>query len=40
MGVYDYMARKMKAAQLVERGSVQVMSTIGDESNALINDNL
>jgi hypothetical protein len=35
-GVDNYMARKMKAAQLVEPGSVQVMSTIGDESNALI----
>jgi len=30
------MVRKIKAAQLVEPGSVQVISTIGDERNALI----
>jgi hypothetical protein len=35
-GVDNYMTRKMKAAQLIEPGSVQVISTIGDESNALI----
>ena len=34
--VDEYMARKMKGAQLVEPGSVQVISTFGDESNALI----
>jgi hypothetical protein len=35
-GIDNYMARKVEAAQLVEPGSVQVISTIGDESNALI----
>jgi SnoaL-like domain len=35
-GVDNYMARKMKGAQLVEPGSVQVLSAIGDESSALI----
>lgn len=35
-GVEEYMVRKVKAAQLIEPGSVQVMSTFGDESNALI----
>lgn len=35
-GIDNYMARKMKAAQLIEPGSVQVISTIGDESSALI----
>jgi hypothetical protein len=34
-GVDNYMALKVKAAQLVEPGSVQVIGTIGDESNAL-----
>ena len=35
-GIDNYMVRKIKAAQLVEPGSVQVISTIGDERNALI----
>ena len=35
-GVYEYMVRKVKAAQLIEPGSVQVISTFGDDSNALI----
>ncbi|HEU5238476.1 MAG TPA: hypothetical protein VFU37_15195 [Pyrinomonadaceae bacterium] len=34
--VDDYMVRKVKGAQLIERGSVQAISTIDDESNALI----
>ena len=34
-GVDKYMELKIKAAQLVETGSVQVIGTIGDESNAL-----
>jgi hypothetical protein len=35
-GIDDYMARKIKASQLIEPGSVQVLSTIGDERNALV----
>ena len=35
-GVDEYMTRKIKSAQLIEPGSVQVISTFGDESNALI----
>lgn len=35
-GIDDYMKVKVKAAQLIEPGSVQILSTIGDESNALI----
>ena len=35
-GIDNYMVRKIKAAQLVEPRSVQVISTIGDERNALI----
>jgi hypothetical protein len=35
-GADNYMARKMKVAQLVEPGSVQVIGAIGDERNALI----
>lgn len=35
-GIDNYMALKRKGAQLVEPGSVQVISAIGDESNALI----
>lgn len=35
-GIDEYMLRKKKGAQLVEPGSVQVLSTIGDEKNALI----
>ena len=34
-GIDNYMALKVKAAQLVEPGSVQVIGTIGDENNAL-----
>jgi hypothetical protein len=35
-GIDTYMERKKKGAQLVEPGSAQVISTIGDERNALI----
>lgn len=34
-GIDKYMGLKVKAAQLIEPGSVQVIGTIGDESNAL-----
>ncbi len=34
-GVANYMALKVKAAQLIEPGSVHVIGTVGDESNAL-----
>ena len=34
-GVDRYMELKVKAAQLIEPGSLQVLSTIGDERNAL-----
>lgn len=34
--VDEYMARKVKGAQLVEHGSVQVMAAFGDERNPLI----
>jgi hypothetical protein len=34
-GIDKYMELKVKAAQLVEPGSVHVIGTIGDESNAL-----
>jgi hypothetical protein len=35
-GIENYMERKKKGAQLVEPGSAQVISAIGDERNALI----
>lgn len=35
-GIDNYMALMIKAAQLIEPGSVQVISTIGDDKNALI----
>jgi hypothetical protein len=35
-GIDNYMPRKIKGAQLVEPGSVRIISTIGDVSNALI----
>jgi hypothetical protein len=35
-GIDNYMSRKIKAAQLIDPGSVQVISAIGDENNALI----
>ena len=35
-GADNYMGRKKKGAQLVEPGSAQVISAIGDEKNALI----
>src|SRR5450755_2829611 len=35
-GINDYMEIKVKAAQLIEPGSLQVLSAIGDECNALI----
>lgn len=35
-GIDEYMVRKVKGAQLIEPGSVRVISTFGDESNALI----
>jgi len=34
-GIDNYMTLKVKAAQLIEPGSLQVIGTIGDESNAL-----
>ena len=33
-GIENYMERKKKGAQLVEPGSAQVISAIGDERNA------
>lgn len=35
-GVNDYMPRKIKSAQLIEPDSVQVISTFGDETNAMV----
>lgn len=35
-GIDNYMERKIKGAQLIEPGSAQVISTIGDENSALI----
>jgi hypothetical protein len=35
-GIDNYLERKIKAAQLIESGSARVISTISDESNALI----
>jgi hypothetical protein len=35
-GAEEYMTRKMKSAQLIEPGSVQVISTFGDEKHAMI----
>jgi SnoaL-like domain len=35
-GIDDYMAIKVKAARLIEPGSVEVLSAIGDESHALV----
>jgi hypothetical protein len=35
-GVDNYMALKTRAAQLIEPGSVQVVSTIGDHTGALV----
>jgi ketosteroid isomerase-like protein len=35
-GIDTYMTRKMKAAQLIEPGSVQVLSTVGDQTGALV----
>jgi len=35
-GIDTYLERKTKAARLIEPGSVQVLSTIGDEVNALV----
>jgi len=35
-GIDAYMEPKIKAAQLIEPGSVHEVSAIGDESNALI----
>lgn len=35
-GIEEYMVRKTRGAQLVEPGSVQVLSTIGDERNAAV----
>jgi hypothetical protein len=34
-GIDAYMEPKIKAAQLIESGSVQVISTIGDEKNGM-----
>ncbi|MEO7041069.1 MAG: nuclear transport factor 2 family protein [Gemmatimonadaceae bacterium] len=35
-GVDEYMARKIKAARLIEPGSVQVISALGDDSSSLV----
>jgi hypothetical protein len=35
-GINEYMEIKVKAAQLIEPGSLAVLSAIGDESSALI----
>lgn len=35
-GIDNYMTPKVKAAQLIEPGSVRVISSIGDEKNALV----
>ena len=35
-GIDEYMEIKVKAAQLIEPGSLEVLSAIGDERNALI----
>jgi ketosteroid isomerase-like protein len=35
-GIEDYMAVKAKAAQLIEPGSVQVLSAVGDETGAIV----
>jgi hypothetical protein len=35
-GIDTYMKRRMQGAQLVEPGSVRVLSTIGDDRNALV----
>jgi hypothetical protein len=35
-GIDNFMERKIKGAQLVEPGSAHVISTIGDERNALV----
>jgi hypothetical protein len=35
-GIDHYMAPKTKAARLIEPGSVQVLSAIGDERSALV----
>ena len=36
MGVDNYMERLMKSVRLIEAGSVNVISAIGDESKALV----
>jgi hypothetical protein len=35
-GIDNYMAPKTKAAQLIEPGSVQVLSAVGDQRSALV----
>jgi hypothetical protein len=39
-GIDNYMERLIKTAPLIEPGSVQVISAIGDERNALILETL
>ncbi len=39
-GIDNYMDRLMKTVQLIEPGSVNVISAIGDESNALVLETL
>ena len=39
-GIDKYMELKVKAAQLIEPGSLRVLSTIGDERNALTFEHL
>ena len=40
LGAKDYMERLIKSVQLIEPGSVHVISAIGDESKALILETL
>jgi hypothetical protein len=35
-GIDDYMPRKMKSAQLIEPGSLEVISAFGDEQHAMV----
>ena len=39
-GIDNYMERLIKTAQIIEPGSVNVISAIGDESNALVLETL
>ena len=35
-GIEDYMVRKVKAAQMIDPGSLEVVSTYGDATSALV----